>query len=178
MKYSYLLIINLILSSILLFFFLYWLFSPKTNLKFAYVRTAVLIDKYLGTKEAQKKFEKKTEVWQAGADTLKKRFQESLDSLKKMGIKDLDKASQQKMQQKQMQIENYENSIRQNMQTEEQKAMDGVFKQVNIFIEQYAKDKNIDVVLGTTQQGSLLYGNKSLDITDEVVDGLNKQYRK
>ncbi len=179
MRIKNLIIVNVIVSLLFFCFFIYWLYSPKIHTKIAYVRTAVLVDKYLGTKEAQKKFEKKTSDWQAGGDTLKKRLENFIDSLQKIGkTQNLDKQTTELLEKKQKEFANYQNYIQQNMQVEEQKAMEGIFKQVNSFIEQYAKDKGIDLILGTTQQGSLLYGHKALDITDDIVDALNKQYRK
>ncbi|MBP5506271.1 MAG: OmpH family outer membrane protein [Prevotella sp.] len=44
------------------------------------------------------------------------------------------------------------------------------------FIAQYNKDKKYSLIL-TKQGDNILYGDKSLDITNEVVAGLNKAYK-
>ena len=44
------------------------------------------------------------------------------------------------------------------------------------FLDAYNKDKKFDLIL-TKQGDNILYGDKSLDITNEVVAGLNKAYK-
>ena len=48
--------------------------------------------------------------------------------------------------------------------------------QVNAFVERYAKEHAYDVVLGTTDAGSLMYGGSELDITQEVLTALNEDH--
>ena len=41
------------------------------------------------------------------------------------------------------------------------------------FLEEYNKDKHYDYILSYTRSGSILYADKSLDITKDVIDGMN-----
>jgi outer membrane protein len=174
-----LLIVNIVLIIITLVMFISWFFLPKTHVKVGYVRIAVILDKFLGTREAQRKLEGKMSSWQASQDTLKKRFDKFVDSLRKSnGNKEINEEGKNLLYRKQQEFENYSQNIHKTAQSEEQKTMDGVYKQINSFVEQYAKDYGYDVVLGTTPDGSLMYGHKALDITEEVTDALNKQYKK
>jgi outer membrane protein len=55
--------------------------------------------------------------------------------------------------------------------------MQEVLNQVNSYVKEYAKKHNYDIVYGTTMDGNILYGKEQYDITDDVLEYLNKQYR-
>ena len=42
------------------------------------------------------------------------------------------------------------------------------------FLEEYNKDKHYDYILSYTRSGSILYADKSLDITKDIIEGMNK----
>ncbi|MGQ1890305.1 OmpH family outer membrane protein [Thermophagus sp. OGC60D27] len=46
------------------------------------------------------------------------------------------------------------------------------------FLKEYAKTRSVQMVLSNTLGDNILYAEKALDITDEVVDILNKRYQK
>lgn len=46
------------------------------------------------------------------------------------------------------------------------------------FLEKYCTDNQIDFVLRDGMAGSIFYGNKAFDITDDVAKGLNEEYQK
>lgn len=46
------------------------------------------------------------------------------------------------------------------------------------YIEVYNKDKNYSLIINTTGASTILWGNKGLDITADVLSGLNKEYVK
>jgi outer membrane protein len=49
---------------------------------------------------------------------------------------------------------------------------------VNGFIESFGEKNQYKLILGTTESGSILYGNKGDDLTDEITKNLNEQYKK
>ena len=55
--------------------------------------------------------------------------------------------------------------------------MEGVLNQVNSFVQDYGRKKGYDVIFGTTLSGNILYGKEVIDITNEVVEGLNQTYK-
>jgi outer membrane protein len=174
-----LLIGNLIFGFLVLTIFISWFFLPKTHVKVGYVRISVVLEKFMGTREAQRKLEGKINSWKTNGDSLKKNFDKFLDSLQRANKgKEPTKEDKILLQRKQIELENYLQVAQQNAQNEEQKTMDGVYKQINSFVEQFARDYGYDLILGTTPDGSLMYGHKTLDITEDVIDALNKQYRK
>jgi outer membrane protein len=45
------------------------------------------------------------------------------------------------------------------------------------YMKVYTKDKNIQFILGNSFDGKILYANQTLDITQDVLKGLNEQYK-
>ena len=62
------------------------------------------------------------------------------------------------------------------LQSETDKFNAALHDSIEHFIAQYNKDKKYSLIL-TKQGDNILYGDKSLDITNEVVAGLNKAYK-
>lgn len=52
-----------------------------------------------------------------------------------------------------------------------------VAKRLNAFIEKYAQQEGIRLVFGANGNGSLLYADKEFDITDQVINFANNQYK-
>lgn len=52
-------------------------------------------------------------------------------------------------------------------------------KELDAFLEEYKKGKGIDYIFGYSSMiQTIVYGNDSLDITDEVLKGLNERYEE
>lgn len=52
-----------------------------------------------------------------------------------------------------------------------------IWKRIDQYIEEYGKENNIDLVLGKTASGNLLYGKNAIDRTEEVITFMNKHYK-
>ncbi len=53
---------------------------------------------------------------------------------------------------------------------------DSLLKQVKKYVDQFSQEKSIDLILLYTQNQNGLYANDKLDVTAEVLEGLNNQY--
>jgi outer membrane protein len=148
--------------------------------KLAYVRSQELVYGYLGTKEARMKFEAKREQWQANADTLKADFEKEVktfnEQVQNMAHQEREDRKMS-LQMRQRQIMEYTRSLDEKAAKEDEEMMQGVLNQVNSFVEQYGEKKGYDIILGTTLSGSILYGKAFHDITEELLEALNKQYK-
>lgn len=178
MKNQILTILNLIL---LLGLIGYLTLKPQAHPKIAYVRSAELMDKYLGVKEAQLQYKKQLTAWEIGADTLERRVNTTMnlissqkDNLSAQQLKQL----KVEMQRRRVDLDRYELNIQKKAMQEQQKLLGGAIKQMNSFVEQYAKQKGYNIILGTTNAGNLMYGDKTLDITEEVLKALNQSYKQ
>jgi len=51
-----------------------------------------------------------------------------------------------------------------------------VISQMNQYIKEYGKENEFDLILGTTNTGNVLYGDESIDLTNDLVRYINEQY--
>ena len=62
------------------------------------------------------------------------------------------------------------------LQAQTEKFNEALHDSIQHFIDKYNKDKKFSLIL-TKQGDNILYGAKALDITEEVIAGLNKAYK-
>ena len=44
------------------------------------------------------------------------------------------------------------------------------------YVKDYGKENGYTYIFGDNDSGGMLYGSESLDITEEIIEGLNKKY--
>ena len=108
-----------------------------------------------------------------------KDFQEKLD--KGLLIRSVAEQQGQKLQQRQAECQQYAAQKQQEIAEEQQVLMNQIADAVHSFLESYNEEKGYALIL--TTQGALLpapvaCGDKSLDITDDILTGLNAAYVK
>jgi len=90
-------------------------------------------------------------------------------------------AQQQKLQQQQQSYQKYVVEKQQEMAEEQQVMLNNIMNAINEFIVKYNEEKQFSLILATG--GDLLttpvvIGNASLDVTEEILKGLNDEYVK
>ena len=167
---------NTVLIVLLIIVSLYLNHNKQT---FAYVKTGVIIEKYQGMIDARKALEKKAAIWENNLDTLRNNFEKTLidyNNGKSRLTQSEKKTAAIILEQKRNVFEKYSLEIQQKAESEELKETQAALNQVNSYIEQYGKSHKYDLIVSATSNGNLLYGNKELDITEEVLNNLNKNY--
>ncbi len=83
-------------------------------------------------------------------------------------------AAQKRLMQMQKSLETRKQSLTDQLMKEQDDFNKDLKTRLDAFIENYNKDKHYDFIFTYTSSGSsLLYVNKALDITKDVVDGMN-----
>ncbi len=86
------------------------------------------------------------------------------------------KNQQQRLQKKQTDLQKLEESLTQQL-LEDQQAMNQQLKDsIYAFLARYNKDKKYQVILSNTMNDNILLSNPDYNITNEVVEALNKEY--
>ena len=70
-----------------------------------------------------------------------------------------------------------QNSLQSKLAEEQQVAQRKVLNSIMQYLESLETNKAYQFVLGTTFGGNVLYANKNLNITNEVVKGINEKYK-
>lgn len=149
--------------------------------KIAFVDNTKVINEYQEKKDIEAKFKGKIEVFDKKADSLSKAFQAEAQAFES-GAKSM---SQNAAQEKYNQLMQKRQMMGQQLQLEEQqlsqesqKEIDSLIKKVKSFIKDYGKKNGYTYVLGANDAGSVLYGDESKDITEEILQALNDGYKK
>jgi outer membrane protein len=77
---------------------------------------------------------------------------------------------------KQQELVQYRDRLSQQLAQEEQERTEELYNNIANYLKDYTKDKPYKLVLGYTKGGGILFADNSLEITQEVLAGLNKEY--
>lgn len=151
-------------------------------LKFAYVDLDSLQENYLYYQEKTKEFNSKKESADRDLnaafqkiDNERVAFIQRGQSVTQAEAENFQRVYQGKMQN----LEEQKKQLENNIATEGMKTMVELKKTMNAFLEEYNKDKKYTFIFSfSTAMDVLFYKDKSYDITNDVVDGLNKAYKK
>ena len=148
--------------------------------KIVYVDATRLLNNYQGMIDARQAYQQKAQSWQANVDTLASEVQRSIQAYEKesAALSTKEKAlSQELIRTKQRQLADYQQAIREQAAQQDNEMTGSVLEQVNVYLRSYGEKNNYRIILAATEYGNLAYADEGIDITDEVLEGLNKTYR-
>ncbi|MCF6223507.1 MAG: OmpH family outer membrane protein [Flavobacteriaceae bacterium] len=168
------------MKKLLVVFSMIMFLTSCNQTKIAYVDVEEILKEYEGSKEAEKEMKLQSEKIATELDQLAKSFQQKVQEYQSNTKNLSEKAKKEKEQalmQEQQMIQQRQQMAQQQMQSEGQKKMEKINKEIDTFIEDYAKSNGISFILGTSNQTkSVLYGEEKLNITDDIVTALNGNY--
>lgn len=171
--------ITLIIAILALITSLATFFYSQDNSKLVYVDVNKLLDGYKRTKVVRAEFEKKAKVLRANVDSLVTDWQKELKLYEKerskYSKKEL-KLKQELLGNKQQQINNYQQAVQKQVQEEDKKATQTVINDINDFVTEYGKEKGYKIIFGASGAGSIMYADKSADLTEKVLEKLNSDF--
>lgn len=154
---------------------LYYFNTPKIG----YVRSVELFEKYEGMKDAKKKYEQKVGSIQSNYDTLAKDYQYSLNKLNLDFAKLNEREKNERTTLLKSQLANlqqYKQNLEEQIQKEDDILTEGIYNQMNAYIKEFGESHGFTMILGTTNNGNILYAKDYVDVTEKVLIGLNKKY--
>ncbi len=156
------------------------LYEAKSVPKIAYVRNLELVYGYNGMKQAHDQYKAQTDLWQANIDTLNQVYKQKLDLYKKNAETWSSKEKNDNMDElKRLEadIQKYTTVVRKQAEEKDIKITESILSQITSFVETYAKENGYDIILGAQGDGSVMYGEKYYDITEDVLHALNKEHK-
>ena len=155
--------------------------SASTGLKIAYVEVDSLMTQFEFAKEKSKELEKKSlnarnTLTQKGnqLQTAANNFQQKLQN---NGFTSREQAEsvQQALQRQQNDLAALQSRLENELASEQQKFLQALQDSLNNFLAVYNEDKKFDIIIN---KSAILFGGKKFDITQDVINGLNKRYKK
>ena len=158
--------------------------KPKVNstLKIAYVEVDSIMTQYEFCKEYSLILEKKSQniqntlqqkgqALQAAANNFQQKLQQNAYTREQA------EQVQAGLQKQNADLEALQARLTAEFQNETAKFNEALHDSIQHFIDKYNKDKKYTMILSKSGD-NILYANKGIDITDEIVKGLNKTYKK
>jgi outer membrane protein len=177
MKSKIHLAISLLNLAVVIFFASYYFLSEREQI--VYVDSNQLLNGYQGMIEARKAYQQKTATWKANIDTLVSEVQQQIFKYEKESPRMTPKErslSQELIRAKQKQLTDYQQAMNSQAQQEDSKMTSDVLAQVNVYLKKYGESKGYRIILAATDYGNLAYAEAELNITNEVLTGLNDEY--
>lgn len=148
----------------------------------AFVNTDTLLQKFDSFKKMRASFEKRSDQAENELQTRSRALQmEYLEVQKKVqsGVmtEALIKDAEQTLMRKQQDLEQLRDSKTGSLMEEEKNLSKKLNDQIHDFMKEYAPAHGLKYVLGYTRGGGILYAADSLDITYNVLEGLNQKYK-
>ena len=154
------------------------------GLKIAYINTDTLLAKYNYTIDLEKDLKNYQKAKENSYKQQMTQFQKDYEAYVKGGADNMTLSQQQakekELQERAQHLQGLESELA--MQIQEKTLAENI-KMTNAvynFIREYnAKNQQFDIIFAKSFSSSpILYGNEGMDITDEIVKGLNEEYEK
>lgn len=151
----------------------------KTQEKLVYVNTSILINDYMGMQDAREAYKIKATTWKSNVDTLASELKREFLIYEKFSpslTSDERKQKQDYLRMKQSQLNEYQQVMTAQAQQEDTKMTSDVLQKINAYLKKYGEENGYKIVMAVTEYGNIAYADKGLDITEQVLTGLNKEY--
>lgn len=151
------------------------------GVKVAYINTDTLMAKYQYAKDLEKELQtfqaNKETSYQRQAEQLLKEEQEYLKTGANMTLSQ-QKAKEEEFQRREAELQQLQITYAQQIQDKTLKESEKMTNAVYAFIREYNEaNQKFDIILSKSFSNTpILYGNPGMDITNEIIEGLNKEY--
>ncbi|SNR51937.1 OmpH family outer membrane protein [Lutibacter flavus] len=156
-------------------------FASCNQTKIAYINVEDLMKDYDATKALEETLKGKQEEMAKELDSVSAPFQlkvqEYYQKAQKMSAQKRAE-TEQALQQEQQALQARQQQAGQLLQQENQKLSEAITKKVDSFVSDYAKANGLNLVLGTSGNGTVMYGDDNLNVTSAILEILNKDFSK
>ncbi len=150
------------------------------NAAIVYVNSDSLLNNYTYFKEIKAKFEGKSKKAQDDLKAKGTAFQREVAAYQQGAAAlsaDQRAATEQRLARKQQELQGYQQNAGAALQNEEGVENEKLYNKVAEYLKKYAKTKGYKMVLTYSKSNSaILFADESLDVTKEVIKGLNEEY--
>jgi len=144
-----------------------------------YVQVDSLLKNYEFFKETKKELENKNFQLENELNTKGKSLQNEVAFFQQKAqtmTPDQARSIEAQLMKKQQDLVAYRDQSAQALQQEEGKKNEQLYKNIRAYMEKYNKENGYEYVLGYSLGGGILFANPSLDVTQKIIEGLNKEY--
>lgn len=156
--------------------------SGQPSGRIVYVNTDTLLNNYEYYKDVVKEFENKSFALDNELQRKAQSFQNEVALFQRRvqagGLSEQQALTQQAaLQKKEQDIMIYRENAAGNLQQEQAKKTDELLNKIHEYLKNYNASDRYDMVIGYSKGGGVLYAKEDLDITQDVLKGLNEEYK-
>jgi outer membrane protein len=145
-----------------------------------YINSDSLLSKYEYFKDARSRFQSKTQKAEKDLQARASAFEKEVQQYQRTGgsmTVEQRASTEQRLAQKQQQLQQQSQTTGNQLANEESEEMKKIYDRVEAYLQKLSQDKGYKMVLTYSRgQSAILYGDSTLDITEEVLQGLNQEY--
>jgi outer membrane protein len=150
--------------------------------KIVYVNSDSLLTKYQYFKDVQAKLQGKTKTAQQDMASKAQAYQREVAQYQAQANTlpaDQRASTEERLGRKQQELQSYQQNAAAALQTEQATENEKLYDKIAEYLKTYAKKKGFKLVLSYSKANpTILFADESLDVTSEVIVGLNEAYKK
>ena len=158
--------------------------TVNADAKIVYINMDTLLNNYTQSRELNEAFLKKLEANRTELNIKVKNFDreaaEFRNKVENGAFMTRERAEQAQMDLmiKQQNLQKLQQEMTENAQREQMEINRKLYDAITNFLTEYNKAKGFQLILSTTLGGNVLFAQEGFDITNDVVNQLNEQYKK
>jgi outer membrane protein len=152
---------------------------PK-DIKIAYIKSDTVLKYYDYFKVNRDQLEAKTKKMETEFRNRALGLQNEIASYQRnVGSMTLSqvRSTEEDLGKKQQNLQMYEQSLQQQLMEEQTKLIRDLYERITTFLKKYGAENELQVVLKFDANSDVLFGGEALDITQDVIKGLNDTYQ-
>ena len=148
--------------------------------KTAYVDTTILLKEYNEMKDADKKYTARSERLKKQLDSVAQEFQIEVQDFQKRAARlsaSKRQNEEQTLLQKQQTLQQQQQFRSQQLRQESDAVIDSIITKVKDYVKVYGENNGYTYIFGSNETANIMYAKEGLDITDDVLEKLNSEYK-
>ena len=151
--------------------------------KMVYVQADSLLKNYEYYKDFQKEFESKGFQLENDLGNRARSFQNEVTFFQQKAqqggmTQEQGQSVQAQLAKKEQEITQYRDGQLRKLEGERMKKTEEFYVGIYEYFKRYNKENGYEVVFGYSKGGGILFADPALDVTQKIVDGLNKEYKE
>lgn len=146
--------------------------SVLNSPQLGYVNSSALLEKYPAAIAAREKIKKQTEEWHQNIKTLELelgQLNQDLIENNQEWDKATRKSKQENFAERQKEFLRYNHVAKEKAAKLEQELMQPVLDELNRRMNAFGDEHGYDIIFGTVNGGSILYAQRAVDLTDQIL---------
>lgn len=150
-----------------------------SDLKIAYIHTDSVINNYTYFKEKSVEIAEKGKRYEGELSNRAKGFEQEVASFQQSAstmTMNQARAKEEELVTKERNLVSYRDNLMQELSADESKLYNDVYDRIQVYLKEYAKENELEMILSYTRGGGVWYAREELDITNSVSEGINQDF--